>query len=81
MSVLQVELNLFQSKNFTTKKNFVCAPTTQTIGVVSVLNRNTEFILDSIPSNTIGVRILDITNNLSTVQSPYILQLHFERIK
>ena len=81
MSLLQVELNLNQTKNFTTKSNFVCANTTQTIGVVSVLNRNTDFILDSIPSNTIGVRILDIANNLSTVQSPYILQLHFERIK
>jgi hypothetical protein len=76
----QLELNLFQNKNYITSSTQTIAKQTQIVG--SVLNRkDEEFIIESIPDNQFSVRIININGNTSTTLGDYILQLHFQKIK
>jgi hypothetical protein len=76
----QVEINLFQNKNYITSSTHTIAKNTLIIG--SILNRkDEEFIIDSIPDNQFSVRIININGNTSTALGDYILQLHLEKIK
>ena len=82
MSILQVELNLHQHKNYITNPLQICACNTLVIGTVSARNRdNNSFIIDSIPDNVFSVRLLNADNTVATDQYNYVLQLHFEKIK
>ena len=82
MSILQVELNLHQKKNYITNPIHIYANNTLVIGTASVRNRNNNsFIIDSIPDNVFSVRLLNVDNTISTNEYNYILQLHFEKIK
>jgi hypothetical protein len=77
-----IELNLFQQKNYRSDSLNTFARNTQIIGSISNANQsNNSFIIDNIPNNQFNIRILDINNVLSTINTDYVLQLQFEKIK